>query len=700
MKEFSVGPIQNHIKPDLHLDTVRHTVEQSQFDSARSGPDRPPLTVASGSLTSVSSRRQLASMPMSYCLNPYCSRPQNPKFANFCSTCGFKLLLGDRYRALEPIGRGGFGRTFLAVDEYKPSRPPCVIKQFCPQSPNIANRERARELFWREAIQLEHLGQHPQIPELLAHFEQADYQYLVQEFIDGENLLQEVSRTGSFTDLQVWHLLNNLLPVLNYIHQYQVIHRDIKPQNIIRRPSTQQYVLVDFGAAKSIEGSSLSRTGTSIGSPEFTAPEQAIGKATYASDLYSLGVTCIYLLTRTRPADLFNTEEGCWIWRQHLHRPVNSVLADILDKLLQGPIKNRYQSAAEVLEDLHAPEILAALGISEPTPKPQPIQPLLKPSTIAPPALPKTVLPPTQPARQPAALWTCDRTLTGHLSWVRSVVVHPDNQRLASGSGDRTLKFWHLETGELLRSLPAHTGWVRAIARSSDGRVLASCSNDRTVKLWDWETGRLLHILEGHHDWVRSVAFSADDRLLASSSQDKTIRLWDVAAGTPIATLTGHKHWITSVTFDPHPDSDVLISGSRDQSLGVWNWRTGMQITVLEGHSSAINQVAISPDSNLLASASDDGTVRLWGWQNSKSGSTLTGHHSAVNAIAFSPDGALLASGSQDRTIKLWCVKTGTLLETLTGHTNWVWSVAFSPNSEILVSGGWDATIKVWRRTA
>src|SRR5579883_2757926 len=131
---------------------------------------------------------------MSHCLNPYCPKPQNPDSAKFCSSCGFKLLLGDRYRAVRPIARGGFGRTFLAVDEYKPSRPPCVIKQFFPQTDRARDPVYDRELFRREAVQLEALGAHPQIPELLAHFEQAEYQYLVQEFIDGVNLLEETAR--------------------------------------------------------------------------------------------------------------------------------------------------------------------------------------------------------------------------------------------------------------------------------------------------------------------------------------------------------------------------------------------------------------------------------------------------------------------------------------------------------------------------
>ncbi|MCL2925219.1 MAG: protein kinase, partial [Trichodesmium sp. MAG_R04] len=172
---------------------------------------------------------------MSYCLNSGCRKPYNPSGNTFCQSCGTKLLLGDRYRAIKPIAQGGFGKTFLAVDEYKPSLSRCVIKQFLPQ--NRANAQKAAELFRREAIRLDELGKHPQIPELMAHFQQGEQQYLVQEFIDGQNLDQELVANGTFTENQIQELLWDLLPVLEFVHERQVIHRDIKPENIIRRNS-------------------------------------------------------------------------------------------------------------------------------------------------------------------------------------------------------------------------------------------------------------------------------------------------------------------------------------------------------------------------------------------------------------------------------------------------------------------------------
>ncbi|MEM1170252.1 MAG: GUN4 domain-containing protein [Cyanobacteria bacterium P01_H01_bin.35] len=288
---------------------------------------------------------------MIQCLNPNCLN-QNPANTNFCQKCGSKLLLAERYRAVKIIGQGGFGRTFQAIDEFKPSQPFCVIKQFFPDAQGTQNLEKAAELFAQEAVRLESLGKHPQIPELLAFFTQDNRQYLIQELIEGENLQQELETLGKFNETQIWELLNDLLPVLEFIHSQQVIHRDIKPENIIRRESSQkkgELVLVDFGAAKYATPNTLAVTGTVIGSAGYAAPEQAVGKAMFASDIYSLGVTCIHLLTQVQPFELFDVSENDWVWRDFLPSSISDDLGNILDKMIVGATKKRFQSVGEIL---------------------------------------------------------------------------------------------------------------------------------------------------------------------------------------------------------------------------------------------------------------------------------------------------------------------------------------------------------------
>ena len=283
---------------------------------------------------------------MSYCFNPTCSRPQNTDGSRLCSSCKSDLLLIDRYHATQIIGQGGFGKTYLAVDEK--SNSPCVIKQFSfPNSSSTALR-----LFSDEAQQLRSLGSHQQIPTFVDYVEQQDECFIIQEFVDGSNLEEELKANGAFSEAQVEKLLLNILPVIEFIHERGVIHRDIKPENIIHRKSDDRFVLVDFGAAKQATTTALAKTGTTIGSAGYTAPEQAFGKAVQQSDLYSLGVTCVHLLTGMHPFDLVDSSDGNWVWRDYLKRPVSQKPGKIIDRLLERGTKMRYSSAAEVLKDL------------------------------------------------------------------------------------------------------------------------------------------------------------------------------------------------------------------------------------------------------------------------------------------------------------------------------------------------------------
>jgi serine/threonine protein kinase len=270
-------------------------------------------------------------------------------------SCGAKILLKDRYRALKLLGQGGFGKTFKAVDEDQPRKPLCVIKQFAFSNNHPETRQIALKLFYEEAQHLEALGKHDQIPELLAYFDVEGQPYLVQQFIDGQDLEQELATAGTFNQAKIRELLESLLPVLDFLHHQSppVIHRDIKPANIIRRRSDGGLVLVDFGAAKQATQSMLAKTGTAIGSAEFAAPEQARRKPVFASDIYSLGVTCIYLLTQVSPFDLFDMNQDTWVWRDYLvDNPVDEKLGKVLDKMIANVLPQRYQSVKDVLQAL------------------------------------------------------------------------------------------------------------------------------------------------------------------------------------------------------------------------------------------------------------------------------------------------------------------------------------------------------------
>jgi formylglycine-generating enzyme required for sulfatase activity len=238
----------------------------------------------------------------------------------------------------------------------------CVVKQFSP-SPAIQSHppalEKAREFFNLEAEKLLHLEDHPQIPTLFAYFESDSRLYLVQQFIKGQTLIEELQGEGTFSEAKIRELLGYLLPVLQFVHARKVIHRDIKPENIIRRESDGKLVLIDFGVAKQWAGTLLSQGGTMTGTPGYAPVEQMRGVAYPASDLYSLAVTCIRLITGYFPKydgsdELYDAFEVRWVWREKLPVgvTVSSELGQVLDKLLSDYLKERYQSAAEVMAAL------------------------------------------------------------------------------------------------------------------------------------------------------------------------------------------------------------------------------------------------------------------------------------------------------------------------------------------------------------
>jgi serine/threonine protein kinase len=297
---------------------------------------------------------------MLYCSNPNCSNSFNPDRNKFCIQCGQTLtpLFRNRFRVIRLLGEGGFGKTYEARDTDRMDEP-CVIKQFFPQVQGTAALEKATELFKQEAKRLYDLGEHPQIPHLIAYFEQDKRLYLVQEFIEGQNLLEELQQQGTFSEAKIKQLLTDLLPVLQFIHERGVIHRDIKPENIMRRQHDGKLLLIDFGVSKQAKGTIIGQVGTTIGTPGYAPLEQMRGQVFPASDLYSLGVTCIRLLTNSLPKEdgyeqLYDAFKGHWIWKEYLPQAISisSNLGQVLDKLTQNYVKERYQSANEVLTDL------------------------------------------------------------------------------------------------------------------------------------------------------------------------------------------------------------------------------------------------------------------------------------------------------------------------------------------------------------
>lgn len=311
---------------------------------------------------------------MSYCLNPACPNPDNLLDTELCQACGSKLLLRDRYQGIRELGRGGFGATFLAKDESLPGSPYCVIKQLRPAASSPHVLQMARDLFRREAKTLGKIGNHPQVPRLLDYFEANQEFYLVQEYISGSTLQQEVKKNGPFSEVGVKQFLSEVLPMMQYIHSNQVIHRDIKPANLIRRTQDKKLVLIDFGAVKdkvtptrANASEQTALTAYAIGTPGYAPPEQMAMRPVYASDIYALGVTCVYLLTGKSPKDMsYNPNTGEMMWEEHVH--VSDHFSSVMQKMLEVSVRHRYQNAGEVLRALDLEPYMESLAQSMVTP--------------------------------------------------------------------------------------------------------------------------------------------------------------------------------------------------------------------------------------------------------------------------------------------------------------------------------------------
>jgi serine/threonine-protein kinase len=268
--------------------------------------------------------------------------------------CESGQLFRDRYEIVRILGRGGFGVTHLARDKMLPGSPFCVIKQLFPKVNNPIALERAKQRFRREARILGRLGSHSQLPMLLDYFTFRGEFYLVQEYIHGETLSKEIRKHGAQSEIKVKQFLHEIIPVIQYVHHNRVIHRDIKPPNIIRCRDDQRLVLIDFGAVREHlhQDTEMDDAGGApmtqfVGTMGFAPPEQLALRPTYASDIYALGVTCLYLLTGRSPMEFdVDPDTHALRWQNSVH--IGPHFFKVLSKMLHPDLEERYRRIDEV----------------------------------------------------------------------------------------------------------------------------------------------------------------------------------------------------------------------------------------------------------------------------------------------------------------------------------------------------------------
>jgi WD40 repeat protein/predicted Ser/Thr protein kinase len=653
------------------------------------------------------------------------------------------MLLDGRYQIVDSLGEGGFGQTYIARDTRRPGNPTCVVKHLKPASGDLENLQIARRLFVSEAETLEQLGSHDQIPRLLAYFEENQEFYLVQEFIAGHLLSEELQPNRCWSEQQVIQLLQEVLSILEFVHRHNVIHRDIKPENLIRRDGDNKLVLIDFGIVKQVQrqlGVSQPQLNVTvaIGTTGYIPAEQAKGKPHPNSDIYALGAIGIQALTGLHPTQFpedSNTGELCW--QQHVS--VSDGLAAILSKMVRDRFQDRYQSATETLQALqhlkapnsskptanparlarteiapssrHVPtEQLPAATVSQQTPalsarQSQSLSNLQRQNTDSRTEPPRTSRSPKLrkkigTRKSPVAIAISSRSkiislligtglIVGGMAtfFIFVIGLNPVKQPLSTS----TLS---VPQEEFLSSTLTSSSFIKDIAFSPDGKTLISGTLDNTVEIWDIKTEKIIQTISDHYDWIYSVAVSPDGQILASASGDKTIKLWNLHTGELLHTLKGHSWPVLSIAISP--DGQTLVSGSEDNTIKLWNLKTGELLDTFAEDTVGFSALDISTDGWLLAGGRLDNAIAVWEMHTGKLLHILRGHSDRVNSVAIAANSAILASGSADGSINIWNLYTGELIRTLSEHSLSVESVAISPDSQLLASGSKDGTIKLW----
>ncbi|XP_026464408.1 LOW QUALITY PROTEIN: protein Notchless-like [Ctenocephalides felis] len=331
----------------------------------------------------------------------------------------------------------------------------------------------------------------------------------------------------------------------------------------------------------------------------------------------------------------------------------------------------------------------------------------------------------------------CTSSLPGHAEAVISLSFGPQGDKLASGSGDTTVRLWDILTQTPIHVCKGHRQWVLCVSWSPCGTKLASGCKAGEIKLWNPETGQQIgKTLIGHKQYITSLSWepyhsNPDCRLLASSSKDTDVKIWDTVLCQHILTLSGHTQAVTTVKWG---GLGLLYTGSHDREIKIWRAKDGILCRTLKGHAHWVNSLALNTDYVLrtgpfhpvmdknvkitdknvmkqlaqerynavcsdyetLVSCSDDFTLYLWTTNKNKCIARLTGHQNVVNDVKFSPDVRLIASASFDKSVRLWSAVDGKFIATLRGHVQAVYSIAWAADSRLLVSGSADSTLKVW----
>ena len=571
------------------------------------------------------------------------------------------------FDVMRVLGRGGMGVVLEAFDSKLQRN--VALKVLDPE---LASDEIAKQRFCREAraaaaITHENVVTVHQVERL----PEAGLAFLVMQLISGESLEQRLTREKQLPHREVVRIGLQAAQGLAAAHAHGLIHRDIKPGNLLLEPPHGRVKLTDFGLARVAEDVKLTRTGFVTGTPLYMAPEQAMGEeADQRSDLFSLGAV-LYEMSAGQPP--FAGNSALAILKQIAdakHRSLSELspatpdwLVYTIDRLLAKKPSDRIQTAAELVELFEFEWAMLKTSSDE------------LPQVCAIEERKRTVR-----NRWIVALASVAFLLVGLVagSFVFNRGAAAPVAETSSAQPDAVLS--------------ANSGTVWSVAFDPTSRTVAMAVEDGSVRLWDLSTKSVKSSLTAHRGIVWSTKFAPTGEFLATSGDDGLVKLWKLGENEPFKTFE-HSNAVRGMALSP--DGQKLFAGDRKGELKVWSIENGEPLASVE-QPSAIYSVAIASTGTTLATAGNDGIIRLWNTEPLQVKMPLSGHSGPVHSVSFNHDGSRLASAGWDKTVRIWDAGTGLLVKSWVAHTSDIWNMTYSPDGTKIATTGGEGAVKIW----
>ena len=563
------------------------------------------------------------------------------------------------YRLIRFLGEGGFAEVYLGEHIYLKTSAAIKVLHM-----RVAQED--AENFLAEARTVANLV-HPHIVRVFEFGLEGSNPFLVMDYAPNGNLRQKHGRGTRLSPQEILPYLKQIADALQYAHDEKLIHRDVKPENMLIN-KRNEILLSDFGIALETKSSRYQSTQDIVGTAAYMAPEQIQGKPRRSSDQYALGIVVYEWLTGERPFHGTFTE----IATQHMLVPPPSLREKVIT--LSSDIEQVVMTALSKDPQQRFRSVLAFARAFEQACQERTV-------TVPASSHPKEELPPTQLATPPS-------------STSRPAASPSPSIERITPSSTFTPHLVDTAPGKPLYIYRGHSICVNTVAWSPDGTRIASAGKDRTVQVWDAATGHKLLFFNLHKAEVSVIAWSPDGTRIASAGKDRTVQVWEVIPNGDVATYGNHKGWIRSVAWSP--DGTRIASGGLDMQVHIWDAATSRKLLFFNLHKAEVSAVAWSPDGTRIASGSKDRTVQVWEVSPSGNVITCSNHMNRVNSVAWSPDGTYIASGSRDQTARIWEATTGRNLLVFSRHTDEVSIVTWSPDGTRIASAGKDRTVRVW----